>query len=127
MFTNACFVRKNTEELRDRLEGLFGIKCLYREPGGKFLVAMESYYTIEKVLNIYPEDNAIDCGTDEDLFSAIAAVRDDTDKYQYFTNGKAWKTCFQDTANFALEMNHNDPTEKWHKATVKELINHFKE
>ncbi len=36
---------------------------------------------------------SVDCGTNEDLFLAIAALRDDTDKYQWFTDGDKWILC----------------------------------
>lgn len=70
-------------------------------------------------------DGLIDCGTNEDLFLAIAALRDDTDKNQWFTDGDLWFKCGDETVEYHL--NHlNECGRKIHKATVDELIEHFK-
>lgn len=76
---------------------------------------------------------SIDCGTNEELFLAIAALRDDTNYMQWFVctsdykefDGKEWKvgdfdlnTCPDDFDNILPH---------WRKATVNELIEHFKE
>lgn len=63
----------------------------------------------------------IDCGTNEELFLAIAALRDDTDKYQWFIPpAGAW--VYNKGYESILEVSL-----KWRKATVNELIEHFKE
>ena len=70
----------------------------------------------------------IDCGTNEELFLAIASLRDDTDKYQWFTDGDKWIMCPE--IKFSTYWAYNDidvNTDTIHKATVKELIEHFKE
>jgi hypothetical protein len=64
----------------------------------------------------------------EELFLALAALRDDTDKNQWFVNNKNdWYKCLDDkfieeTANWVLCAS----IENWHKATVEEIIEHFK-
>ena len=82
----------------------------------------------------------IDCGTNEDLFLAISALRDDTDKEQFFVTevrlgsindpytiiekGAFLKCCMD---KWKIPKNKFDsmgiPS---HKATVEELIEHFK-
>lgn len=76
----------------------------------------------------------IDCGTNEELFLALAALQDDTDENQWFVYPPTnyWFKC--DKIN--IENFRNEPSIKmscqgaWlygnHKATVEELINHFK-
>lgn len=59
----------------------------------------------------------IDCGTNEELFLAIAALRNDTDKCQWFTDGDLWFKCGDEVRNEGRKI---------HKATVNELIEHFK-
>ena len=80
-FTTQCFIRKNTDNIRNRL----------KEVGYKMLSPIE-YDNLEcsdnwvndiKSLN---DCNGINCGFNEELFLAIAALRDDTDKYQWFTD-----------------------------------------
>ena len=120
-FTTPCFIRKNTEALRKNLE----------EVGYKMLSPIE-YDNLEcsdnwvndiKSLN---DCNGIDCGTNEELFLALAALRDDTDKYQWFTDGDLWFKCGDEVCNETIEYYLNEYGRKIHKATVDELIEHFK-
>lgn len=84
-------------------------------------------YNIEIFSNIpHPEEtDSIDCGTNENLFLAIAALRDDTDRKQWFTDGYHWEICPDEVAyiNAWIDRYGYSP----HKATVEELIEHFKE
>ena len=84
-FTTPCFIRKNTPELRKKLKELgyrlFGAElnedlCIFTEPE-------YSLYSVEFFSNIpHPDEtDSVDCETNEELFLAIAALRDDTDKY----------------------------------------------
>ena len=121
-FTTPCFIRKNTEALRKKLE----------EVGYKMLSPIE-YDNLEcsdnwvndiKSLN---DCNGINCGFNEELFLAIAALRDDTDKNQWFTDGDKWILCPE--IKFSTYWVYNDidvNTDTIHKATVNELIEHFK-
>ena len=103
-FSQPCFIRKNTRELRARLYNL------RNRPGKGFwdcnhntlLVAYPTYYT-----NLDDEwDNAdrlikngaIDCDRDEEMFFSIAALRPDSDYMQLFQlpNGRVEK-CAYDT------------------------------
>lgn len=128
-FTTQCFIRKNTANIRNRLKELgyycnpylgwhnlftcvFGINSVY---------SLDDYDT-NGLKEIY---GLIDCGTNEELFLAIAALRDDTDKNQWFTDGDLWFKCGDETVEYHL--NHlNECGRKIHKATVDELIEHFK-
>ena len=121
-FTTPCFIRKNTEALRKKLE----------EVGYKMLSPIE-YDNLEcsdnwvndiKSLN---DCNGINCGFNEELFLAIAALRDDTDKNQWFTDGDKWILCPE--IKFSTYWVYNDVDvniDTVHKATVNELIEHFK-
>lgn len=82
----------------------------------------------------------IDCGENEELFLAIAALRNDTDRYQWFFstgwttyNGEPlpdkWVLCDQNTLEDFARVNNSPNSysrEMWKKATVEDLINHFK-
>ena len=115
MFTQKCFIRKNTPELVQKLEDI-GYKALFsaRNGYGEYLYAFNGTI-VGGEYNAYNEKTGfVDCGTNEELFLAIAALRDDSDRFQWFV----------------------DPCGYWHfnpilldglrKATVKELIEHFK-
>lgn len=73
-----------------------------------------------------------DCIKNEDLFMALAALRDDEDYMQWFTNGKDFILCDrQDWIDMYSTLCSGgkytmDELNKFHKATVQELIQHFK-
>lgn len=141
-FTTPCFIRKNTETLRKKLEEVgylnnspewtnnCSIIWAYQYPIKGFDTPV---YVIADSFDVpFDKHSAlcgkfIDCGTNEELFLAIAALRDDTDKYQWFTDGDLWIMCPK--IKFSTYWVYNDidvNTDTIHKATVDELIEHFK-
>ena len=136
-FTTPCFIRKNTQELRRGLEELgysHGKPKYYADDDNKydfimchngifFLLSQKNHV----IRNGHPlkKYGSVDCGTNEELFLAIAALRDGTDKYmQWFTDGNHWyqnKISDREVERFGA----GDPI-SYHKATVNELIEHFK-
>lgn len=125
-FTTAAFIRRNTPELRKKLEELG-----YKKYGNPFQITDDSKLitTIDGEYvpyNVPLDDSFIDCGTNEKLFLAIAALRDDTDDSQWFTDGNDWFLC----RYLKVGMHYQDMPEilfeKWYKATIEELIKHFK-
>lgn len=96
-FTTPCFIRKNTPELREKLKGLgysHGKPAYYANDDdnkydfilcnkGKFFLLSKSNHVIREGHPLR-KHGSIDCGTNEDLFLAIAALRDDTDYMQFF-------------------------------------------
>ncbi len=136
-FTTPCFIRKNTPELRKKLEELgyrlFGEElnedlCIFTSPEC-------GLYNIEFFSNIpHPEEtDSIDCGDNEELFLSIASLRDDTDKYQWFIMDVEIYvyipkgTWFQSTdRNGGRHVGTQIESLYCHKATVEELIEHFK-
>lgn len=96
--------------------------CIFTEPEYRL-------YSVEFFSNIpHPDEtDSIDCGTNEELFLALAALRDDVDTYQWFTDGKEWFQCQYLKAGMHYQDKPEILFEKWHKATVNELIEHFKE
>ena len=141
-FIQPCFIRKNTLELRKRLEELgylppskmwydenFAICVFWRDNNGEYLI-YEIDDDFERI--IAPNYPYIDCGTNEDLFLSLAALRDDKPDYQWFLwedNDGKYHTESDDTWRKYI------PNEKWEewwwfevrKATLEELIEHFKE
>lgn len=75
-------------------------------------------------------DEMIDCGINENLFVALAALRDDSDFMQWFIWDK--DTLTNKKGKWMLSYVGNmrkDMIEKgyYHKATLEELIKHFKQ
>ncbi|UVX35855.1 MAG: hypothetical protein [Bacteriophage sp.] len=147
-FTTPCFIRKNTPELRKKLEELGYVKnspiwtdnCsiiwAYQYPVKGFDTPN---YVIANSFDIPFDKHSllcgefIDCGTNEELFLAIATLRDDTDDSQWFVYPpeNIWFICDDDDINYARENIKDSVQAAWfhcsHKATVEELIEHFKE
>lgn len=133
-FTTPAFIRKNTPELRKKLERLgyyLHPECI-DDDRGNYLFVNREYY-LNRPLGYSEElSRSIDCGTNESLFLAIAALRDDTDNNQMFINGKGdWGIC-RDGSDGGLEgldfygIPNDLNVDNYHKATVEELIEHFK-
>lgn len=126
MFTQKCFIRKNTSELVKKLEEL-GYKALFSARNG---YGVHLYCINGNVIGVDSwvdkGNDFIDCKESEELFIAIASLRDDTDKFQYFTNGVFWIKCSQLELKHELDNNYEEfCVADFHKATVSELINHF--
>ena len=130
MFTTPCFIRKNTTELKKKLEELgyippykiwpdenFAICTIHRDNMGEYIV-FKIDDDFENVIK--PSYSYIDCGTNEELFLALAALRDDNDYMQWFTDGKLWEKSNNDLPSHYMQL-------EGHKATVKEIIEHFKD
>ncbi|MFK2463863.1 hypothetical protein ACIXR3_05900 [Bacteroides fragilis] len=129
-FTTPCFIRKNNSELRNKLKEL-GYHCnpylgwnnLYTS-----IFGIRSVYSTSDDINVFSKKiDIIDCGTNEELFISIASLRDDTDKFQWFTDGNKWIQCPDIKFSTYWVYNNIDINlGTIHKATVEELINHFK-
>ena len=139
MFTSKCFIRKNTPELINKLINLGYVKALFDEEYTK----SESYGLIVDQGDIVPlehplqEDelmftyNFVDCGDNEELFIALAALRDDKPDSQWFlwehNDGEYHPELEESWKQYIL----GEHWEEWwwfevRKATVEELIEHFK-
>lgn len=136
MFTEVCFIKKNTPELRDKLD-ILGYKYAQSiiKNRDEILFVNRGYYSnnFPYSANIIAE--AIDCNGNEDLFLALAALRDDTDKNQWFVYDDKddnpderqifWFICEEN--KIEDDMWHDQAYLDCHKATVQELIQHFKD
>lgn len=131
MFTQSCFIKKNTPELRKKLEEL-GYKYNGRDTASWGASAL--YCFDGKYYEVYPAKPSryhliIDCGDNEELFLAVAALRDDSDYVQWFVNSIGdWYRCIdiifnEENVNKALYTSG----ENWHKASIEEIIEHFKD
>ena len=140
MFTQQCFIRKNAEQLIYRL---YKLGYEYYRPIDRFKNICTNFgknvdfdgnesdrYLIDAFDDgylYYFNKNMIDCGTNEELFLAIAALRDDADRFQWFTNDVFWIKCSQIDLKNELDNNYEEfCVADFHKATVSELIEHFK-
>lgn len=144
-FTTSCFIRKNTPELRNRLKKL-GIRPFLCDEELNAIGANIKVYNGRAAVfscsdSLNNCDDLIDCGTNEDLFLAITALRDDTDDSQWFVADSPLSVSYDDIVGndhyftepkgsvFFWDINWMHATiisGNYHKATVEELIKHFK-
>lgn len=146
-FTTPAFIRRNTPELRNKLDelGYEPSRVIFDSEELCLATAVNNDYakytniTNEMFDSTNPHETwncagRIDCGINEDLFLAISALRDDTDKDQWFVmdveiyvdipKGIWFKsTDYNGGKHVGTQI---DPI-YCHKATVQELIEHFKE
>jgi hypothetical protein len=135
MFTQCYFIRKNSPELKKKLEEFGYIHKGYDKISNKYKSLYTNYNSyFELSVDNKPSryENIIDCGINEELFLALAALRDDTDKNQWFICkeeylgnnlrvvpvGEWQKNMSMDKLTYSLK-------KLWRKATVKEIIEHF--
>ena len=80
-------------------------------------------------------DRCIDCGEDTDKFLALAAIRDDTNDRQWFTDGVDWGIFHQanpedkldvDGISFPYLPRQGYNIDNFHKATAAEIVEHYK-
>ena len=141
-FIQPCFIRKNTQELRNKLEELGYTNGAWESPhfeypylmcfpnrkfglfkGEGFYMTEDDYRLDDKVWTYNPPKEYIDCGTNEELFLALAALRDDIDRNQYCIDSEGnW---FMYNKTYIRLLSKTNVT--WHKATVEEIIEHFKD
>jgi len=136
MFTTPCFIRKNTKEIREKLNAL-GHKpndgkvlgeylCVSpMKDGDDWCYIAASLSDLKKMQDF---DNAIDCGENEDLFLAISALSSDKRCQWFILDAKEDK----EDGTCKWKLYDDNPNWNWwifesHKATVEELIEHFKQ
>lgn len=146
-FIQPCII-KNTPERRAKLELLGVIYDGYYGQNNDFIVVDYGPYNNKyDTVNTLPSNvsyhtydgyktfDYMDCGDNEDLFLALAALRDDTDVNQWFIFNSMdciieklrtidWFICNENSIeDFAC---YDSLYLNCHKATVEEIIKHFK-
>lgn len=143
MHTGKAFIRKNTEHLRfvllNQLGYIYNSSEHNREKEENILYCVDGkLYSLSTP--DYLSHQIVDCGVNDDLFLAIAALNDEYDFGQWFYSTgwtdfdgnpipDKWILCDQiSLEKFAYVNNSPNSYSRdiWKKATVKELIEHFK-
>ena len=126
MFTQACFIKNYKRDLISKIENIG-----YRNYGNPFqftdfsilYTTIDGYYVPYKV---QVDSSWIDCGTNEELFLAIAALRDDSDIHQWFIHQDCSFLKCECDSKIDMWGDYEYPQEVYPmKATVEELIKHF--
>ena len=140
MFTQSCFIHKNSRKLLYKL-GVLGYTTKdYVKGGNGIQVDIDVDPPIAYSIT-YSDKSAflcegVNCEENEDIFFAIAALRDDYDFKQWFVDDetrydKYTGECLSNKGdwNLCLEkqwIEYDSPRELRHKATVEEILEHFK-
>ena len=151
-FKHKCFIRKINQDLIDKLNEL-GYEDLWNggihseEVKTMLLVNGNGWYL--SGFEPYKSDGYIDCGDNEELFMAIAAINDENDYMQYFEVPKT-SVCFISNEPYQKVIGYDhikyEKKDRYlsfnidldiaegenlntipHKMTVDELIEYFKE
>lgn len=131
MFTTPCIIRKNTPELRQKLEKLGYTNCIIEDE--KYLFTSHGIFDCISSCTAYEDmvrNGLVDCWDNEFLFLALAAMRDDTDNDQLFTNGIDWAIKREAARNLGLPGFEyltfpRDVDTPLHKATIEEIVELF--
>lgn len=141
-FIQPCFIRKNTPELRQRLVDLgynrYPIWMTnWKDDNDVYLAIDGIFYKFPSNLLDDKQDNLIDCGENEEMFLALAALRDDTNENQWFI---ALNTMCDENYNGEINVYYEkdewllwnyytlmeDMPSDFRKATSEEIVEHFK-
>lgn len=143
-FTTSCFVRvENYGQRHSTID--YCANTLQRDGGfvekadaiiGEYVLCYEdmTYCCSAEEVDDF-RDHCIDCGEDTDLFLALAAMRDDTDDRQWFTDGVDWGIFHQanpedkldvDGISFPYLPHPGYNIDNFRKATAAEIVKHYK-
>lgn len=129
-FMTPCFVRVEDAEKREELTAWLnelGYE-VYDWYWGQYIRFIRCWTTPKGVSKAvgYPckqvRKTDIDCGSDIELFKALAAMNDENDLYQWFTDGYEWVLCPDPVVTKSIIPSYAT----YHKATAKEIVERFK-
>lgn len=123
-FTASAYVRIPYRERKDEKKQLkqLGYDCsMYDNHEDEFMFINKGVMGCV-FLPTFIENSFIDCGTDINLFLELAQMRSDTDKGQWFTNGRDWYRHVGEDGQFK-EIKHLSTC---HRATPQEVYEHLK-
>lgn len=127
-FTTPCFIHKNTPELRKKLKE-FGYKVL---PNFADFPCLSARNGLAIPTDSFNRNGGFDCGTNEQLFIALASLREESDYMQWFCSDepdfddRCFFLCQCYTLNEHIQGDKDFDVSTYHKATVDELIEYFK-
>ena len=136
-FKTPCFVRVEDAEKRDELIA-YCKKIGYLQKyacDNKYLTVIAGFEPNQVDTALWCKDlrdamlgrGLIDCGTDIELFKALAAMNDENDREQWFTDtADGFSKCSVDRWLDEWQPEYHDRYSIWRKATVEEIVEHFK-
>lgn len=129
-FVTNCYIHKITQDLINKLEALgyryspqfdSDCDCLHVRTGYIGGKKTSDPHFVEECyddMDRKSEYDGVDCGENENLFLAVAGLRNDTDANQWFVAGNDWEKVCDGTPSKYMQLNG-------HKATLEEIIEYF--
>lgn len=136
-FLYSCIIRKNTEELRNKL---LEMGCRYGGFDGSsrpYLYCHRGVFYETSARRPSRHERIVECEENEELFLAVAGMRDDRERWQYFVDEEGWHiaTFGMYCPKGSLTMSHVDNftvlnsisacPRKYHRATLEEIKEFF--
>ncbi len=136
MFKVACFVRVSDSERRDELLrwcvnlGYTYIFPPREEKYSQGVVCDTECVGVAHDAETFTLLKCVDCGENIELFKALAAMNDENDREQWFVCRESYKeseTLSWKVGDFdCYHLDEDYAGEKWRKATLTEILEHFK-
>lgn len=128
-FTCDCVIFKNSPELIEKLKDMGRIVNSYDTFEGNYIICTGNYFITSSIVDMdqirlnFPD--VVDCGTDEKLFLALAALRNNNDYMQWFRvydeDGSDCRLCDEKSAKEKFKFYKNAE-----KMTKEDIIYKFK-
>ena len=130
MFIQRCFIIKNSKELRDKVYRLGGRNGKWLNEASEIIACSHDMFRCHD-LDLGAEYTLVNkgyihCGKNEELFLAIAALRDDSDIHQWFVHQDGSFLKCECDSKIDMWGDYEYPQEVYpRKATIEELIKHY--
>lgn len=139
MFKQSCFIRLSTTDIVDRLHrlgGRQGTHFWYSNNLTLLVAESDKYYCLDNEYgnaeNLI-KNGFVDCQTNKELFIAIASLRNDSDKNQWFICQEEYISTHTmqlvKVGTWQMNTQYDKLTyglkHLWRKASLQELIEHF--
>lgn len=132
-FTTPCFVRIEDADKRKELPQFLpdiGRKALGSADQPYMVASIDSVLWCNldvRTIDTMIGQGYIDCGTDIELFKALAAMNDKNDREQWFTDtADGFSKCSVDRWLDEWQPEYHDRYSIWRKATAEEIVEYFK-
>lgn len=131
-FTTPCYIKKTNDDIIKALINLGYVEYGIHDFEPSYIFCNNGWCFRQSVPARAVSGTVIDCGENEELFLAIAALNDETNYMKWFicienyveSSMKVWNSGDWDLNTCTDYFDSLFP--HWRKATVEELIEHFK-
>lgn len=124
-FTTPCFVRvEDAEKRKELIRWIRDMNMMYcHDPESRIICVCTDRVSALNGFKI-----GIDCGDNIFIFRALAAMNDENDYMQWFTDGESFELCtgIEYLKEDLIPCDLQERKDFWRKATVTEIVEYFK-